>query len=168
MLRSTIQLSPATAAHSGVLPISVPRGVMASRQQSIKVKIILLLVVPLAALLMLWVFAASSSFGDTMLLLKAKSVDSKVIRPTQALITALQNERRLSVAALGAGHETDRSALTAQRNQTNTARTAFQRDVADGGLRDGLSSDLTRRMDGLSGRLGQLDALRGAVDITGI
>ncbi|MDX6431277.1 MAG: hypothetical protein QOE54_3643, partial [Streptosporangiaceae bacterium] len=141
---------------------------MASRQQSIKVKIILLLVVPLAALLVLWVFAASGSFSDTMVLLKAKSMDTKVIRPTQTLITALQQERRLSIAALGAGHEADRSALTAQRVRTNAARATLQHNVVDGGLRNGLSADLTRQMDGLSGRLGELDALRGAVDMTAI
>jgi Nitrate and nitrite sensing/Histidine kinase-, DNA gyrase B-, and HSP90-like ATPase len=141
---------------------------MASRQQSIKAKIILLLVMPLAALLVLWLFAASGSFGDTVLLVKAKSVDTKLIRPTQTLVEELEQERRLSIEVLGVGHEADRSALTSQRSQTDAARTAFQQDVTDGGLRSGLSSDLTRQMDGLSGRLGELDALRGAVDITGI
>jgi signal transduction histidine kinase len=141
---------------------------MASRQQSIRVKIILLLVVPLAALLVLWVFAASGSFGDTRLLLKAKSLDAKLIKPTQALVLELGQERRLSLEALGVGHEADRSSLTVQRARTDVARMTFQRNVLDGGLRNGLPSELKQQMDGLSGRLGELEAMRGAVDVTGI
>jgi hypothetical protein len=141
---------------------------MASRQQSIKVKIILLLVVPLAALLVLWVFAASGSFGDTVLLVKAKSFDTKLIRPTQGLVDQLEQERRLSLAALGAGHEADRSGLTSQRSQTNAARGTFQHDIRDSGLRRGLPSALKEQMDGLSRRLNELNGLRAAVDVTSV
>src|SRR5256885_11047930 len=102
---------------------------MASRKHSIRSRIVLLLAVPLTALLALWAVAAYTSLGDAMLLLKAKALQDDLIRPTQALVVGLQDERRLSLAYLGGGVESGHADLDQARAADDRLRADFRRSI---------------------------------------
>jgi signal transduction histidine kinase len=135
-----------------------------ARSRSIKAKIFILLVVPLLALVALWAFAVTVTLGDSLRSLKATTFDSKVVRPTEVLIDALQNERRQSLAYLGGDATVGREGFEAQRKRTDQARSDFRRSAADGDARNASTAETRRRMDALSVRLVELDGLRRLVD----
>jgi signal transduction histidine kinase len=135
-----------------------------ARSRSIKAKIFILLVVPLLALVALWGFAVTVTLGDSLRSLKATTFDAKVVRPTEALIGALQNERRQSLAYLGGDVRVGREGLEAQRKRTDQARADFRRSAADGDARTASTAEARRRVDALVVRLVELDGLRRLVD----
>ena len=87
--------------------------------------IVSVLIVPLVALVALWVFAATVTVGDSLRLLQASTFDRTVVRPTEALINALQNERRMSLAFLSRDTTIGRVGFDAQRALTDQARSGF-------------------------------------------
>ncbi len=135
---------------------------MASRRYSIRTRIVFLLAVPLIALLALWAVAASASLGDALLLLKARALQSKLVEPTQALVSGLQAERRLSLAYLGAGAQADHSALDKVRAQNDQLRAEFKTDVASPSLH-GIQDTVLARANTLAGRLSEIDGLRPSI-----
>lgn len=137
---------------------------MASRRQSIRTRIILLLAVPFAALIGLWAVAASSSLGEATLLIKAKTVQDKLIQPVHVLVIGLQDERRLSMAYLGSPSAQAHTELEKQRTKTTALGDAYRRDVADPDLRGVARLELVARMDELANRLGELATFRQAID----
>ncbi|MCW2885968.1 MAG: histidine kinase [Streptosporangiaceae bacterium] len=134
------------------------------KSRSIKAKIFILLAVPLLALVALWGFAVTVTLGDSLRSLKATAFDSRVVRPTEALISALQNERRQSLAYLGGDLTVGREGFEAQRKRTDQARADFRRSTADGNARNASTAESGRRVDALSVRLVELDGLRRLVD----
>ncbi|MDX6739741.1 nitrate- and nitrite sensing domain-containing protein [Actinocorallia sp. A-T 12471] len=135
-----------------------------SRSQPIRSAIVSLIAVPLTTLVLLWAFTAFTSLGDGMLLARAQSLDGQVVRPTQTLIAALQNERMVSMAALAGSRTATAEDLAAQRQTTDDARTVFETNTSDPGLRDGIESDIRSAIDILTRDLGGLDLLRSVVD----
>ncbi|MGI8330947.1 sensor histidine kinase [Actinomadura scrupuli] len=139
-------------------------GRLRARSRSIKAKIFFLLVVPLVALVALWGFAVAVTLGDSLRSLQATTFDSKVVRPTEALISNLQNERRQSLAYLGGDITVGREGFEAQRKRTDQARADFRRSAADGDARSAATAETRRRLDALARRLYELDGLRRLVD----
>ncbi|WP_119729079.1 sensor histidine kinase [Thermomonospora amylolytica] len=138
-----------------------------ARTQSIRTKIVVLLVIPLAALASLWAGVTVAAYGQARELYDAREFSTKAAVPAMALLSALQHERRMSIALLG-DRTLDRSGLDAQRVKTDAARRAFRAAGADGGLRDGMDPDALRRMDAMIGRMAEVDALRRLVDQRGV
>jgi signal transduction histidine kinase len=134
------------------------------RSRSIKAKIIILLIVPLLALVALWGFAVTVTLGDSLRSLTARTFDAKVVGPTESLISALQNERRQSLAYLGGDVTVGRAGFEAQRKNTDQARDGFRQAAADGDARNASTPETRRRMDALVVRLVELDGLRRMVD----
>ncbi|MBC6458322.1 nitrate- and nitrite sensing domain-containing protein [Actinomadura sp. HBU206391] len=99
-----------------------------------------------------------------MQLTHAKTLDEKLLRPTQSLIESMQRERRLSIAFLAGDATVTHAAFGGPRAQTDRARSAFRRSVADSDLRDVIEADTTTRADGLVSGLGAIDALRRSID----
>ncbi|HEX2315862.1 MAG TPA: nitrate- and nitrite sensing domain-containing protein, partial [Thermomonospora sp.] len=133
------------------------------RTQSIRTKIVILLIIPLASLVGLWTFATMATYGEASELRDARRFDERLVRPTQALVVALQHERRMSMAFLG-DRTLDRSGLDAQRVKTDEARRAYRGNVSSGAVRARLSDAMTARLDRAVGRLGEVDALRRLLD----
>ncbi|GAA2094035.1 hypothetical protein GCM10009780_39730 [Actinomadura alba] len=115
-------------------------------------------------MLALWIFSATITLGAALQLTHSKTLDEKLLRPTQSLIEAVQRERRLSIEYLARDAAVNRAAFGGPRAQTDRAREAFRRSVADDGLRGVIEWDTTQRADGLVAKLGAIDALRRSVD----
>lgn len=138
---------------------------MASRSQSIRTRIIALLTVPLVSLLALWSFAAFITLGDAQRLLNLRTLDIKLVRPTDTMLVALKDERRMSVAHLGGDETVDRSGFDAQRAKTDQARKAFLAVYRDPGLRnDVIGVETAERLDNFAENLKGLESLRNLVD----
>ncbi|GAA3225157.1 ATP-binding protein [Actinocorallia longicatena] len=132
--------------------------------RSIRRMIVSLLVVPLLALVGLWIFAADVTVGDSMRLVRAKTFDREVIRPTEALITQLQHERRMSQAFLGKDITLGRTGFDAQRDNTDRAVRAFVSATKSAGLSSATTSETRARMNDLVVELGELGEYRRTVD----
>jgi signal transduction histidine kinase len=126
--------------------------------------IVSVLIVPLVALVALWVFAATVTVGDSLRLLKASTFDQTVVRPTEALIGALQNERRMSLAFLSRDTTIGRVGFDAQRALTDQARTGFIKASRSDDLNGATTAQTRTRMRDLAGRLSVLDQIRQLVN----
>jgi signal transduction histidine kinase len=142
------------------MPTSPP----VSRHRSIGTKLVSLLAMPLAGLLALWAFSAAMTMGAAMQLIDSKVLDSGLLRPTQALVEAMQGERAVSIAYLAGDATVDRASFSGPRARTDRTRAAFRRAVGNGTLRDFLAAHSAQRADDLVARLGEIDALRRSVD----
>ncbi|GAA4628141.1 nitrate- and nitrite sensing domain-containing protein [Actinoallomurus vinaceus] len=74
----------------------------------------------------LWGFAAYVTARQGLDLLSVNTIDQRVGRPTVDLVTALQQERRLSAVYLGDPSPANRAALDAQRGRTDKADATFR------------------------------------------
>ncbi|MEH1015901.1 nitrate- and nitrite sensing domain-containing protein [Micromonospora sp. CPCC 206060] len=128
----------------------------------IRSKIVALVVMPIAALLVLWIFSTTLVVGPALKLLAAQTLFEEVGRPGEKLVAELQRERRLSVVYLAS--RADLPALRAQRVRTDEAIVDFRRRVADEDLRDAADDLLEGRLDQLITGLEALPAGRAAID----
>jgi hypothetical protein len=103
---------------------------MRTRNWSIRSKIIALVVVPLSALLALWIFATVLTAGPALSLLSARRLLNSVGNPGQVLVTQLQLERRLTVVYLSAP-KSSRDDLIKQRLATDRAAADFRAAAGD-------------------------------------
>jgi signal transduction histidine kinase len=142
----------------------MPSSPPVSRHRSIRTKLISLLALPLVALVALWAYAGVTTFGAALWMLKSKEVNDKLLQPTEALIGALQHERRLSVTFVAGDRTVDRAAFDLPRAQTDRARATYQRMIRDGSLRAAFEPDTAERVDRFSSRLSELDPLRRSID----
>ncbi|MFI0484237.1 nitrate- and nitrite sensing domain-containing protein [Actinomadura sp. 9N215] len=112
----------------------------------------------------LWVFAAWVTLRDGLNLLGVSALDTALAQPSDPLLSDLQRERRLSMVFMARPSATSRSALDAQRTQTNKTRTEAIR-LAEGANVGRFGSDtLERRVDDMLERLKTVDATRRRVD----
>jgi signal transduction histidine kinase len=136
---------------------------MRTRNWPIRAKIVSLLLVPLIALIVMWVLATAVTLGPGLDLLATRNTNETTAKPAQALVGALQTERTLSLAYL-ATNRRDASALTEQRRRTDAAVRGF-RGIGDAGHVPGSSTEqVDLRRDGLLTSLDGLAALRANVD----
>ncbi|WP_254715992.1 nitrate- and nitrite sensing domain-containing protein [Actinomadura sp. WMMB 499] len=112
----------------------------------------------------LWVFAAWVTLREGVNLLGVSSLDSALAQPTDPLIAELQRERRLSMVQLARPNTATQSALAAQRQETDKARTEVM-GLATGGSVDWFADDtLETRRDDMLERLRSLENSRRIVD----
>ncbi|WP_329035378.1 nitrate- and nitrite sensing domain-containing protein [Streptomyces sp. NBC_00178] len=138
---------------------------MRFRGKSIRRKIVALLLVPLASLTGLWVFATYVTGREANALMGAGAIVEKVGHPLEDTIRAVQDERRQTLVYLADPRASD--ALPLLRRQ----RAATDRVVADVRLsarskdvRDKLSPESEARLESILGEVDGLDALRGSVE----
>ncbi len=131
-----------------------------SRNLRVRTKVVALLV----SLVALWGFAAYVTVQAGLNLLWVSTLDQKIGRPTDALISALQQERRMSVVLLGNGSATARTALDQQRVQTDAAAAHLRESVAGMDAQWAESDETAQRVNDLLGQLDGLGASRKAVD----
>jgi hypothetical protein len=135
---------------------------MRTRNWPIRAKIISLLMIPLMALVVMWLLATAVTLGPGLDLLATRNTVDTIARPAQNLATEVQAERKLTLIYLATGRRDD-TALTAQRASTDTSIRTF-RDLS-GGHVPGASTDITdERLRRLLTTLDSLPDLRASVD----
>ncbi|MEV4412548.1 ATP-binding protein [Catellatospora sp. NPDC049609] len=130
------------------------------------------IVAVLSSLVALWAFAAYVTVGEGVHLVWLAALEQQVAKPTEALIAALQAERRESVTYAAAGASADRAPLDAARAGTDQAQQRLRGalDSTIGQWSTSEASDLRhaellRALDGLPDKRIQLD--RGRLDRVG-
>jgi signal transduction histidine kinase len=131
-----------------------------SRSTHLRTKIVALLV----SLAALWGFAAYVTMRAGLNLLWVSSLDQGVGRPTDGLITALQQERRLSLVYLGGGGGSERAGLTAARQATDAAARRLRDSTAASSVRWAATDEAERRITSVLSLVDQLAGTRSAVD----
>jgi signal transduction histidine kinase len=137
---------------------------MRTRNWSIRSKIIALVVVPLSALLALWIFATVLTAGPAVNLLSARTLLDTVGNPGEVLVGELQRERRASVVYLSDVH-VSADALTAQRAATDRAAADFRSAASSNEAQDAASPALRSRISQILLDLNALPGNRKYVDI---
>ncbi|MEV0402161.1 nitrate- and nitrite sensing domain-containing protein [Actinoallomurus sp. NPDC050550] len=133
---------------------------MRFRNSRLRTKIAALLV----SLAALWVFAAWVTLRDGLNLLGVNTIDQQVSRPGVTLVTALQQERRLSLVYLGRPAAAQRQALSAQRARTDAAETHFRSLAGGGDVSSVADGDLKARIKDTFAKLNELRMGRQAID----
>jgi signal transduction histidine kinase len=134
---------------------------MRFRNSRLRIKITAML----ASLLALWAFAAWVTVKDGLNLLSVTTIDERVGRPTVALVTDLQTERRLSSVYLGGGRSrAQQEALNAQRARTDESQARFRRLTSGSDVTRVAPADLEQRIRETSGGLDGLNAARRTID----
>ncbi|MGC4856464.1 nitrate- and nitrite sensing domain-containing protein [Micromonospora sp. DT4] len=135
---------------------------MRTRDWPIRSKLTALVVAPVTALLALWIFATTLTFGPALNLLSARTLLYDLGRPGETVVTELQRERRLSVVQLAG--DTELPALAEQRLRTDRAVAELRRRVDGEALRDAADDLLEDRVDRLITALAALPTGRDFVD----
>ncbi|MGR6321747.1 nitrate- and nitrite sensing domain-containing protein [Micromonospora soli] len=135
---------------------------MNTRDWPIRAKLTALVIGPMTALLALWIFATTLTFGPALDLLAARTYLYDLGRPGETVVAELQQERRLSVVQLAG--DTALPALAEQRNRTDRAVAELRRRVGGEDLRDAADDLLDARLDQLVSALDALPAGRGFID----
>ncbi|MFF5175026.1 nitrate- and nitrite sensing domain-containing protein [Micromonospora sp. NPDC000089] len=135
---------------------------MDTRDWPIRAKLTALVVTPVAALLALWIFATTLTFGPALDLLSTRTLLYDLGRPGEQVVAELQRERRVSVVQLSVRQALPD--LAAQRARTDRAVAELRRLVGGERLRDAADDRLTGRLDALTAALDALPAGRGFID----
>ncbi|SCG81246.1 sensor histidine kinase [Micromonospora rifamycinica] len=135
---------------------------MGSGSTRLRTKIVALL----TSLVALWSFAAWVTVRDGFNLLWVQTLNSRVADPGEALLTALQDERRLANAYLGERGQRQLDALTTQWQRTDQVADDFGTSVGSWQAELATGEDTRRRVDevltGLSGLTGVRESVRDA------
>ncbi|MEU8420499.1 nitrate- and nitrite sensing domain-containing protein [Micromonospora sp. NPDC048835] len=135
---------------------------MKTRDWPIRSKLTALVVAPVTALLALWIFATTLTFGPALNLLSARTLLYDLGRLGETVVTELQRERRLSVVQLAG--RTELPALAEQRGRTDRAVAELRRRVDGEPLRDAADDLLETRVDKLVSALAALPSGRKFID----
>jgi len=136
---------------------------MRTRNWSIRSKILAMVLVPLTALLALWIFATSLTVGPAFNLLSARTLLDTVGNPGEVLVGDLQKERRLSVEFL-AVPTAQPTRLNTQRAATDRAAAEFRRTAGGSDAQDAASATLRSRISQVFTDLDALRANRSHID----
>ncbi|MEU0563775.1 nitrate- and nitrite sensing domain-containing protein [Nonomuraea sp. NPDC005983] len=131
--------------------------------RSIRFKISTLLVVPLISLIALWGFAASSTFGEALNLLRADTIWTGVINNTDGLVSRLQEERLASAERL-AGTATDPAELAAARGKTDKSNQKLRDEAQSGSVQSALTFEMSTRLKEAFAAVDRLSDIRRKVD----
>ncbi|MEH0842904.1 nitrate- and nitrite sensing domain-containing protein [Micromonospora sp. CPCC 205711] len=135
---------------------------MNTRDWPIRAKLTALVVTPVAALLALWIFATTLTFGPAIDLLSARTLLYDLGRPGERVVAELQRERRASVVQLSTPGALP--TLADQRRRTDGAVAELRRRMDGQRLRDAADDRLDARLDALGSALDALPAGRGFID----
>jgi signal transduction histidine kinase len=134
---------------------------MSSRKSSnVRTKVVALLV----SLAALWAFAAFVTVREGLNLLWLTTLDDNVGAPSEAVLYALQRERRLSVVYLGGRRAEQRDALNAQRAQTDQVVAEYDRLASASAVQFAASPTAEHWINETFTRLDKLAESRTAID----
>ncbi|MEU4408174.1 ATP-binding protein [Streptosporangium sp. NPDC023963] len=132
--------------------------------RSIRFKVSVLLVIPLASLVALWGFATVVTVGDSMSLLSVGTLYDTVAKPAGDLGTAVQREHILSAEYLATRSDADRETLVGQRSVTDQARARLRQQTTGDAAQAAMTEEMRTHHDELMRQVGALDAIRARVD----
>ncbi|MEU4533840.1 ATP-binding protein [Streptosporangium sp. NPDC023825] len=132
--------------------------------RSIRFKVSVLLVIPLASLVALWGFATVVTVGDSMSLLSVGTLYDTVAKPAGDLGTAVQREHLLSAEYLATRSDADRETLVGQRSVTDQARARLRQQTTGDAAQAAMTEEMRTHHDELMRQVGALDAIRARVD----
>lgn len=135
-----------------------------SARRSLRLRLLVLLLVPLLSLGALWAFAAYLTSRDAIGKHEASTTFQNVAVPGAALSTTLDHERLSSAVLLSTHGRQGREEVASIRIGTDGAQAAFRRAVLSPGARDAMSATTRQRLDVVLARLDGLARLRGQVD----
>jgi signal transduction histidine kinase len=131
------------------------------RSRTIRMKIIGLLLVPLASMVVLWGVITAVTASESLELRQYQTLWTNLRHPAYKLGNELQRERLASVQYLRDGESADRPALTEQRARSDRAKEEFRK--LSGRSRD-TSEAIRKQVDAVYTQLDRLDAVRGEID----
>jgi signal transduction histidine kinase len=135
-----------------------------SARRSLRLRLLVLLLVPLLSLGALWAFAAYLTARDAIGKHEASTTFQNVAMPGAALSTTLDQERLSSAVLLSTHGRQGRKEVDSIRVGTDGARDAFRRSVLSPETRDAMSATTRQRLDTVLSRLDGLAALRAQID----
>jgi hypothetical protein len=148
---------PPDAAGSGL-----HRRARKARQRPIRSTLTVLLVIPLVSLIALWAYAASSTVGGALGKRNSDSANKIIGAPTQGMFQQLIQERQDTFVWQSARGLMPRTAMDAQRRQTDAAVTAFRAAVRQA---TGVQTRVAQSGEAVVlTSLGQLSRIRAGVD----
>jgi signal transduction histidine kinase len=109
-------------------------------------------------------YAISLKAAGALDLRAVRTYNDELYAPTQQLVGALQEERRLSMAYVGSRRAAGRDAMAAQRTKTQQAEATFRRLAGGSDVRGGASAVLKSRISTAVSRLATLEAGRSSID----
>ncbi|MEU8359271.1 nitrate- and nitrite sensing domain-containing protein [Nonomuraea sp. NPDC048882] len=122
-------------------------------------KIIGLLLVPLASMVVLWGVITAVTASESLELRQYKTVWTNLRLPAYKVITEIQRERLISARFLR--NSADKPAVAAQRLRTDAARDAFKQLSVKSKDR---SEEIRTQVDAVYTQIDRLDAVRGEID----
>ncbi|WP_327586533.1 nitrate- and nitrite sensing domain-containing protein [Nonomuraea sp. NBC_00507] len=131
--------------------------------RSIRFKISTLLVIPLVSLVALWGFAASTTSGEALDLLKVETIWTGVINHADGLTGNLQAERLASAERI-AGAVTDPDALSKARAKVDANRKDLTQQAQSQDTQDALSLDMKNQLQSVFAAIDRLPDIRRKVD----
>ncbi|SNR58476.1 sensor histidine kinase [Actinomadura mexicana] len=123
-------------------------------------RIAMLLAIPLAALVALWVFSAGTTLSAALQRSEFTRMYKEVGLPAGSVIGALQRERATAVAVLAARTDAGRRAYADLAAKTDAAVASFRSAAFKPRLRNAMGPELWQRMEALNDSLDQLEPLR--------
>jgi signal transduction histidine kinase len=129
------------------------------RSRTIRMKIIGLLLVPLASMVVLWGVITAVTASESLELRQYKTLWTNLRHPAYKLISELQHERLDSAKLLR--NATAGKDVAAQRTRTDAARNAFRTLSSNSKDR---SEEIRTQVDAVYTQLSRLDAIRGEID----
>jgi signal transduction histidine kinase len=136
---------------------------MGLRHRSIRLRVFLLVIIPILSLVGLYVFAAYTVVGNALELGRARIVKNTIAAPTTAFQLQLAAERGDALLYLAVPTPSTRSALTLQQAKVDKALTRWQATVASEAIVKNASPLLKGAIESLQKGASGLPALRSAV-----
>jgi signal transduction histidine kinase len=134
-----------------------------SARRSLRLRLLVLLLVPLLSLATLWAFAAYLTTQDALGKYEASTTYRKVAMPATTLAATLQQERVTAAVLVSTGGK-DRGGVTTARAATDAAQDGFRRSALSARARRTMSDTTRPRLDELLTRLDGLSGVRAQVD----
>ncbi|WP_329258782.1 sensor histidine kinase [Actinoallomurus sp. NBC_01490] len=136
--------------------------------RSLRLRLLVLLLIPLLSLAVLWAFAAYLTTGDALGKYEASTTYEKVAVPGTTLATALEQERVSAAVLMSTAGGGDRDGVTNTRASTDAAQAAFRRSALSGEARRTMSETTRQRLNRLLTQLDGLAGVRAKVDAGGV
>jgi signal transduction histidine kinase len=133
-------------------------------RRSVRLRLLVLLLVPLLSLAALWAFAAYLTSQDALGKYEASTTYDKVALPASALTATLEQERTSAAVLIGSGRRQGREGVVAARSATDAAQGALRRAVLSGTARGAMSAQTKQRLDALLTQLDGLPGIRAQID----
>jgi signal transduction histidine kinase len=135
-----------------------------SARWSLRLRLLVVFLVPLLSLCALWAFAAYLTARDAIGEREASTMFRHVAMPGAALSTTLDQERSSSAVLLSTRGRQGGEEVASSRAGTDGARTAFRGSVLSPEARRAMNATTRRRLDTVLSRLDGLARLRGQID----